>query len=229
MRIRRFIADLALKQLGLARLSNSRLQKGVRAVLDEIDFQQLRDGHPCAGFSKRSAMFQFIQSTVIKGEAIEYLEFGVHRGDSIREWITLNECPESRFYGFDSFEGLPEDWRNGQGRGHFDMEGNIPKLEDARVAFVKGWFDQTVPRFVREFAPKSRLVLHMDADLYGSTMIPLMYFTPYLKKGSLLLFDEFYDREHEFKALQDYVKISRVGYRAVAQMDNYGKFCIELE
>jgi hypothetical protein len=43
------------------------------------------------------------------------------------------------------------------------------------------------------------------------------------------MFDEFYDRNHEFKALQDYVKISKVQFRAVAQMGNYGRVCLELQ
>ena len=40
--------------------------------------------------------------------ALSYLEFGVWRGESLELWSHINTNPASRFYGFDSFEGLPE-------------------------------------------------------------------------------------------------------------------------
>src|ERR1700734_1014510 len=39
--------------------------------------------------------------------ALSYLEFGVWRGESLELWSHINTNPASRFYGFDSFEGLP--------------------------------------------------------------------------------------------------------------------------
>ena len=190
--------------------------------------QHLRDNHPCHNCSDRSAMYRFISSSVIRQEPIDFLEFGVFRGDSIREWSILNQHPDSRFYGFDSFEGLPDTWRKEQGKGHFNVGGELPQSWDARVKFIKGWFDQTVPRFIKDFIPKNRLLLHLDADLYSSTLIPLVYFALYLRAGSLLVFDEFYDRNHEFRAFEDFLKVSKTNYRAVCEMENYAKVCVEL-
>lgn len=222
------MADFFIIGCGLRRLHDTRLQNFIRGALDEIDFQCLRDEHPCPEFVDRVEMFGFINASVVKQGAIDFIEFGVYRGDSIREWSTMNSNPTSRFYGFDSFEGLPEEWRAGQGRGHFDVGGSIPQMADGRVKFIKGWFDKTVPDFVRDFAPRDRLVLHLDADLYASTMIPLIYFSRFLRAGSLLIFDEFYDRNHEFKAFHDFLKINRANYRILCQMSNYGRVCIEL-
>ena len=228
MRLRRQIADFFIKGCGLRKLHDSRAQKLIRTILDEIDLQHVRDTHPCRSFDSREGMYRFVHESCVNGEAIDYLEFGVFQGDSIRYWTGLNTHKDSRFYGFDSFEGLPEDWRGGQTKGHFDVGGTMPRIDDARVRFVKGWFDDTVPPFAREFQPRNRLVMHLDADLYGSTMLPLLHFGSFMANGTLLIFDEFYDRDHEFKALMDWQKIYRRNYRIIAQMQNYSKVCAQL-
>jgi O-methyltransferase len=225
---RRQIADFFIKGCGLRKLHAGKLQGLVRAVLDEVDFQHLRDAYPCSVFGDRGEMFHYVHDSFIKGEPVDYLEFGVFQGDSIRLWVNLNTHKDSRFFGFDSFEGLPVEWRAGQEKGHFDVHGLTPRIDDQRVNFVKGWFENTIPPFVRGFSRKSRLLLHLDADLYGSTMLALLYFEPFMSPGTLLLFDEFYDRNHEFKALMDWQKITRRNFRIVAQMENYGKICVEL-
>ncbi|MGL4347529.1 MAG: hypothetical protein ACRCR9_05570 [Chitinophagaceae bacterium] len=60
------------------------------------------------------------------------MEFGVANGSSLQYWINKNYCQESFFYGFDTFEGLPEKW------GHFkkgDMNSIDLKIEGDRVYF----------------------------------------------------------------------------------------------
>jgi O-methyltransferase len=229
MGLRRQIANFLIKGCGLRKLHNTTAQKLIRSILDEIDLQHFRDIHPCRSFDCRLEMYRYVQESLIGDDPVDYLEFGVFRGESIRCWTDLNRHKDSRFYGFDSFEGLPEDWRNGQRKGHFNIEGNMPNLDDPRVKFVKGWFDKIVPPFVREFAVKNRLVMHLDADLYGSTMLPLLYLSPLMTKGSLLILDEFYDREHEFKAFTDWQNIYRRNFQIVAEVDNYAKICAQLE
>jgi O-methyltransferase len=228
MRLRRRLANFLLKRCGLRRLHDGRLQRFLLAVLSELDLQYVRDSNPCRSVVDRSEMFSFVQQSCIGTAAVDYLEFGVFQGDSIRQWIELNKNRESRFFGFDSFEGLPEDWRSGQAKGHFDVGGTVPAIDDARVKWIKGWFEETIPPFAREFSTRGRLLLHIDSDLYSSAMLALMHFGPFMSKGTLLIFDEFYDREHEFKALMDWRRIYNRDFRVVAQVDNYGKVCLEL-
>jgi len=173
-------------------------------------------------------MYDFVHETLVQQEAIDYLEFGVFRGESIRYWTGLNKNKNSRFFGFDSFEGLPEDWRPEKPKGHFDVGGSTPWIDDERVKFIKGWFEDTIPPFARQFSVKNRLILHVDADLYGSAMLALVHLGPFMPKGTLIMFDEFYDREHEFKALMDFQKIYRRDFRIIAQVGSYAKICAEL-
>lgn len=228
MRARRRIANFFIAGCGLYRLHNSQVQGAIRAVLDEIDLQYLRGTSPCEHCRDRFDMYQFVNASLIRQGPVDFIEFGVFRGDSIREWISINSHPQSRFFGFDSFEGLPDAWRKNQGRGHFNVDGSAPRVADSRVSFIKGWFDATVPLFVKNFTPRNRLLLHLDADLYGSTLLPLVFFKNFLQPGSLLIFDEFYDRNHEFKAFRDFLKISKNQYRVACEVENYSKVCIEL-
>src|SRR5579872_2213853 len=64
-----------------------------------------------------------------------YLEFGVSGGGSFKWFLEHCKHPSSSFYGFDTFEGLPEDW------GVFtkgDMIAPIPDVNDSRAHFIKG-------------------------------------------------------------------------------------------
>jgi hypothetical protein len=49
-----------------------------------------------------------------------------------------------------------------------------------------------------------------------------------MTKGTMLIFDEFYDRDHEFKAFMDYQRIARRRIRLVGHVKNFSKVCIEI-
>jgi O-methyltransferase len=155
-------------------------------------------------FDNRDQLYQHVNQAVLKGEAIDYLEFGVWQGASIKRWCELNSNPKSRFFGFDSFEGLPEYWNRKTVKGAFDLQGVAPQIGDERVKLVKGWFQESVPTFLESFHPQSRLVIHIDSDLYSSALFCLTSLHPLAKPGTILIFDQFQDSEHEFSAFVDY-------------------------
>lgn len=69
------------------------------------------------------------------------LEFGVFKGQSINK---LGRVLQQPIFGFDSFEGLPEDWDVGNAvipREAFDRQGNLPEVLP-NVVLIKGWFEQ---------------------------------------------------------------------------------------
>lgn len=117
----------------------------------------------------------------------------------------MNRDPQSRFIGFDSFEGLPEDWTKNNPKGAMgDVGGAMPQIEDDRVSFVKGWFQTTLPGFLNGFTPRSRLVVHNDSDLYSSTLFTLASLNRLLLPGTVVIFDDFSMPTHVFRAFVDY-------------------------
>jgi len=131
-----------------------------------------------------------------------YLEFGVFRGYSINYFSQFVK----NIYGFDSFEGLKEDWKGSSEMfGSFDLSGNIPKL-NKNVSTVKGWVQDTLPNFLKENNPKINFI-HMDMDTYETTKFVLSSLKPYISKKCIILFDELYNfpgwEVGEYKALQE--------------------------
>ena len=152
-------------------------------------------------FTNRLNHWHYIYHEILHDLPIDYFEFGVYRGDSIREWSTLSGSPNSRFYGFDTFTGLPEHWFKDFGMGAFDVGGKIPDLIDHRVTFVKGTFQDTLENFLNAFNRRNRIVVHIDADLYSSTLYVLLSMHHYLKEGDIIMFDDFLDPLREFMEL----------------------------
>jgi O-methyltransferase len=167
------------------------------------------------------SLYDYLNDEVLDGEPIDYLEFGVYRGATIRGWAVRNANDRSRFVGFDSFEGLPEDWGKDFRAGHFDTHGVMPPTDDRRISFVKGWFQQTLPSFMNTFEPRSRLVIHNDSDLYSSTLYVLTTLDRWIKAGTVIVFDEFSTPLHEFRAFHDYLSAYMRRARLVALSSDY--------
>ena len=99
--------------------------------------------------NSRNQLYSHI-NTSINNTAITYCEFGVFKGASIKYWSSLNTHDDSRFFGFDTFSGLPENWDNFTGglqKGTFDTHGLVPNINDERVSFYKGLFQDTYQVF----------------------------------------------------------------------------------
>lgn len=158
-------------------------------------------------FDDRLRLYDWLNAAILNNDSITYLEFGVFKGDSIRYWSNLNTNPAARLTGFDTFTGLPETWKHfidETERGAFDVGGQIPQVDDARVSFVKGRFQDSLPGFLAGFQPAGQLVVHLDADLYSATLYVLTMLNSRLPAGAILILDEFSSVLHEFRALEDF-------------------------
>ena len=142
-------------------------------------------------------------------------EFGVWSGESINHFARELAPRGQVLYGFDSFEGLKEDWKGtGHGRGAFDLGGNLPPVEP-NVRLVKGWFDQTVPEWAAA-NPGPLAFVHFDADTYESTALLLRLLGERIRPGTIIVFDEYLGYpgwiHGEHKAWREYVAASGLRY-----------------
>jgi predicted O-methyltransferase YrrM len=153
-------------------------------------------------FNRKPKLHEYVSRAIVgTGLAIEC---GVFKGASINRMAKL--LPDRTIYGFDSFEGLSEDWvGHDHVSGHFDLGGNLPQVEP-NVRLVKGWIDDTFEPFLN----KNKGVidyLHVDTDTYSPARTILSLAKSRLAPGSIILFDELYGypawEENEYKALNE--------------------------
>ena len=133
-----------------------------------------------------------------------YLEFGVYKGKTIS---FFSKYLKKEIYGFDSFEGLKEDWKgHNLEKGYGNLKGNVPLLNNNNIVIVKGWVQDTLPKFLEEKKPKINFI-HIDLDTFESTKFVLENLKPHIKKKCIILFDELYNfpgwEVGEYKALKE--------------------------
>ncbi|MBZ0099913.1 MAG: TylF/MycF family methyltransferase, partial [Taibaiella sp.] len=95
--------------------------------------------------------------------------------------------------------------------------------DDTRASFIKGLFQDTFFNFLKTYPPdlSVRKVIHMDADLYSSTLFILCSFAPYLADGDIILFDEFNVPNHEFAAWEQFTRCFNIQYELLGGVNNY--------
>ena len=161
---------------------------------------------------------------VLKSEGLsgplDYLEFGVFKGASIQWWLKNNRHTQSKFYGFDTFEGLPEDFGMFK-KGMLSAEGKLPETNDVRCTFVKGLYQSSLQNFLKTYNSSNRKVIHIDCDLYSSTLYVLTSIAPFLTIGDIVIFDEFLTPTQEFKAFDDFISAYYFKFELIGAVNNY--------
>jgi hypothetical protein len=142
------------------------------------------------------------------------LEFGVWEGESINYFSSA--MPERHLHGFDSFEGLQEDWQGGiHGIKWFNQNGILPHTNE-NVTLHKGWFKNVLPNFFKKNKDKIAF-MHVDCDTYESSNdvfnnIPI----DKIQKGTVLLLDDYISywgwKENLYKSFQEWIKKNKLKY-----------------
>lgn len=177
----------------------------------------------------RSVYFErIVAGEQLRDEAFDYLEFGVYEGASLKWWRDHALNPECQFVGFDTFMGLPQNWTESSPMGKFSTNGRIPVMDDSRFSFEVGLFQQTLPAFLSCFKRRRRLIVHMDADLYSSTLFVLTTIGHLFEARDLVLFDEFSSVTHEFRAFTDFLSIFELPYEVAFATSDFNKVCLKI-
>jgi hypothetical protein len=168
-------------------------------------------------FEDRFKLYDFTLEEYFLNSSMTYIEFGVWKGESLNYFLTNNLNNESIFIGLDSFEGLPEAWA-GMPKGTFNTNGQLPDINDARVKFIKGWFQETWPQVEQLVYNKidNPLFVHFDADLYSSTLFALTKMDIF-RRPYYAIFDEFFG--DETRALYQYLKAYDADVEFIAKTD----------
>ena len=144
-----------------------------------------------------------------------WLEAGVFYGRSLN---LLAKATTRLVHGFDSFEGLPEDWKAGEQKGSYSTGGRLPVVPD-NVRLHKGWFEHSLPPFLQQHNEPVSLV-HIDCDLYSSTLTVLEQLADRFIEGSVIVFDDFLGspgfEQHELKAFEEFILDSGWTYTVLA-------------
>lgn len=204
------------KDLGLA------LQNLARSSSAAYVYKHMLQVSSC---DTREAVYDKALQATIKSAGL-YLEFGVFKGASINYWAPK---VNAKVYGFDSFDGLPEFWRDGYGKGAFKVDGLPPVPPN--VELVKGWFSDTLPKFLEEHGEMISF-LHIDCDLYSATQTIFAYCEPRLQTGSVIVFDEYFNypgwEMGEFKAFHEFLERSSFGYEYITYNSMHEQVAIRL-
>jgi hypothetical protein len=186
-----------------AGLSKVRVETYERLLAHSIQSQKYPELKSLPLYGTRTELWdQLFAKRISRSDKILYVEFGVYKGESIRNAARQNTNSESVFIGLDSFEGLPADWGD-LPKGSFSTDGITPVVDDQRISFIKGWFQNSWDGLYERLKTLKdhKLVVHLDADLYSSTLFALTKID-ILKENYIAVFDEF--TGHETRALFDY-------------------------
>jgi hypothetical protein len=134
-----------------------------------------------------------------KNEQINVIEFGVYTGDSIRMTDEiLKQYQRPRFLlGIDSFQGLPEE-KEGIDRFEHYKKGGFGDVFTKTCAFgdatiLKKWFSDLELNDVSKYGINHFDIVHMDCDLYISTIqaYEFLLSNNLIGPNTLVVYDEF--------------------------------------
>ena len=149
------------------------------------------------------------------------LDLGVWIGWSTR---LISDASDRTVYGFDTFEGLVEDWQiDDQAvikRGTFSLtepfaqrfirdtgvslHDGVPDALGRKVQFIKGSTYETLAPFLADRPAAPIRLFHMDLDTYESCLHALETCKDHFIEGSILVFDEYLVTNGEMLAFYEF-------------------------
>ncbi len=169
-----------------------------------------------------------------------YFEFGCHSARTFSAAVRATRylrINDAQFFAFDSFQGLPE--TNHVDDGYFKsgtfatgadefvrLVYGLSGLRLGQKNIIKGFYEQSLTPELQAQMPKVG-VIHIDVDLYSSTVEVLRFIKPLMVIGTVLLFDDWFcfppgTNKGEARALKEFC-LENPSF-AVEEWKNYSTF-----
>jgi hypothetical protein len=217
----------------------SPFSSGIKNGVFMSDMSKWRAENPVRGYNdffqeewdyeRRYILYDSIaKSEALAESPIDYFEFGVAGGLSFNWWLKKNGHADSRFFGFDTFEGLPEKWGAFE-KGSMAYALDSLQISDERASLHKGLFQDSLVPFLEGYDGRNKKLIHLDADLFSSTIFTLSQLYRFLNPGDILLFDEFAVPQHEFLAFKIFTESFYVKYEVIGAANNYLFVAIKIQ
>jgi len=157
-------------------------------------------------FATREQLWCRMLSCLKQDSEVTVFEFGVGYGYTTRWWLSRSSLID-KWYGFDTFTGLPRAWRH-FAAGAFDANGKPPEISDSRIEWIVGKVENTfsanrIQVTSSEDKTKTQRVFILDLDLYEPTKCVARQVFPQLREGDLLYVDEAADWDERRVLLEE--------------------------
>lgn len=155
-----------------------------------------------------------------------FYEFGTFKGSSLilmgnlKRLYTIHfkELKQFYLYSFDSFEGLPQDnkdhkdsvWKKGEFFGSLNEVKQNMKSYSLDAKYIKGFYEESLTEeLAQEMSENPPSIIHIDVDLYSSTLTVLKWLDKIALPMSIYIFDDIWAVGNhpdigEQKAIQEY-------------------------
>lgn len=156
----------------------------------------------------------------IRGKDIgDYLEFGVFNGSSLSSMYQASKklnLHDTRFFGFDAFQGLPsgaenEDdgvWKKGFYTCSFEkMQDCLQRrdIDPSTINWVNGWYASTLNEdTINKYEIKDIGIVFIDCDTYSSSKAVLDFIAPLLTKEAIVCLDDWKLNDLDIKGMGEY-------------------------
>ena len=197
-------------------------------------------------FAKEDRKLPFFSEAFVRveswGVSGDYCEFGVYRGRSFV--LAFHESEKSlrvaannsrKYWGFDSFEGLPAPITEEEGvfhRGQFafgidEVKRNLLRngVDLSKVELIPGFYEDSLTEELRLELRRMNFkvaVLYLDCDLYEPTLCALNFIEEFLQDGSIVCFDDWFSYGLHPKKCQPRALSEFINIRGEIRFDEWG-------
>jgi O-methyltransferase len=140
----------------------------------------------------------------------DYCEFGCFTGASLTHSLRITSGKEffkkKIFYGFDSFEGFPEEahkiYKSEDFSADYDEVKKIEKNSKGRCKIIKGFFEESLTdNLIKEKINKISLAF-IDCDLALSSIPVFSFIKSRLVNGSFIIIDDYFNIDKNGRSIR---------------------------